>query len=73
MKLGIADLINLGISLGLAVYKGIAGAKEAKTLVEQMVMDRRDPTEAEWERLNKVTLELDTAIARAAGRYDDTH
>jgi len=73
MNPGIADLINLGISLGMAVYKGIAGAKEAKTLVEQMVMDRRDPTEAEWEQLNKVTLDLDTAIAEAAGRNDDTN
>ncbi|WP_374631799.1 hypothetical protein [Ferrovibrio sp.] len=71
MNLGIADLINLGISLGLAVYKGITGAKEAQSLVERMVMERRDPTDAEWDQLNKVSLELDTAIARASGRFDD--
>lgn len=62
---GLAFVLQL-LDLVPLVVKGVAGAAEAlswgKDQIEKMVQEDRDPTDAEWDELNKKTEELRTAL-----------
>ncbi|EPY00867.1 hypothetical protein [Magnetospirillum fulvum] len=58
-------LIKLGLDIAEAAGQGVAQAMEAKTLVERMVTEDRDPSPEEWEALNATTDTLHQAIQGA--------
>ncbi len=58
-------LIKLGLDIAVAAGQGIAQAVEAKTLVERLVAEGRDPSPEEWAALNASTDTLHQAIQGA--------
>jgi hypothetical protein len=62
---GLAFALQL-LDLVPLIVKGVTGAAEAlswgKSQIEKMVQEDRDPTDAEWDELNKKTEELRTAL-----------
>ena len=59
------ELIKLGIDLAAAAAQGVTSAIEAKKLVERLVAEGRDPTDAEWATLNATTEALIQGIKEA--------
>jgi hypothetical protein len=57
--------ILLGIAIAEGAVKGLKTAIEAKELVKQLVLEKRDPTADEWTKLNAVTDEVHEAIQKA--------
>lgn len=60
--------VKLGINLATAAYQGVQAAKQGMALVERLVAERRDPSEAEWAELNAVSFDLDRQIAAERDR-----
>lgn len=60
--------VNLGLHLAQAAAAGIAAAQEGKRLVEQLVAEGRDPTPAEWQRLNAAAADLHRRIQQGDDR-----
>jgi len=62
--MGAIDLINLGLTIAEGVTRGVAVAVQAKTVVDTLIAERRDPTDAEWATINAAA---DAAHVRVQG------
>ena len=62
-----AQLILLGVRIAGAAAEGIPQAIAAAAAVERMVAEKRDPTPAEWAKLNAITDALHARLQAAAG------
>lgn len=51
----ITDGILLGLRIAEAIASGIPEAVEAKRVIDVLLAQGRDPTDAEWERLTATT------------------
>jgi hypothetical protein len=54
--------IQMGLRIAEAAAAGIAAAREGAALVQQLIDERRDPTQDEWETLHRLSGDLHARI-----------
>lgn len=57
--------VHLGIRLAEAAAAGVMAAREGAALVQRLIDEGRDPTQAEWERLHAISADLHQRIQEA--------
>lgn len=60
--MNVASLILMGIQIANAIAAGVPSAIKAKEMIEKMISEDRDPTDAEWAELNEITDALRTKL-----------
>ncbi|MBK5910135.1 hypothetical protein CCR85_01330 [Rhodothalassium salexigens] len=70
MGLTALQWINFGLTMADAAVRGLEVAADGRDLVRRIVAEGRDPTDAEWDRINALSDALHARI-QAAGADPD--